>query len=45
MDFRLNDEQLQIEEMVRGLRGIRVTIIYEGTSGIQRLVISRALRG
>ncbi|MCP2500942.1 MAG: hypothetical protein NCA08_05180 [Deltaproteobacteria bacterium] len=45
MDFRLTDEQLQIEEMVCGLRGIQVTTIYEGTSEIQRLVISRALRG
>ena len=29
----------------RHLRDIQVTTIYEGTSEIQRLVISRALRG
>jgi alkylation response protein AidB-like acyl-CoA dehydrogenase len=45
MEYRLTDERLQIEEMVRGLRGIQVTTICEGTSEIQRLVISRALCG
>ncbi len=45
MDYRRTDEQLQNEEMVRGLRDIPVTTIYEGTSEIQRLVISRALCG
>ena len=45
MDYRRTDEQLQNEEMVRGRHGIQVTTIYEGTPEIQRLVISRALRG
>ena len=45
MEYRRTDEQLQNEEMARGKRDIQVTKIYEGTSGIQRLAISRALCG